>query len=83
MYVFCSYLLLAISALPLHGFHQLHQSVYERLLGSQQRAHHPHALIPLEGKKNISSMCSSSVWSRTQTGGAVVTFPNHCPVGGF
>lgn len=42
------YLLFAIPTLSLHSLHQLHQFVYERLLGGQQRAHHSHTLISLK-----------------------------------
>lgn len=45
---FESDLFFAISALSLHSFHQVHQSVHKCLLRSQQGPHHPHTLITLE-----------------------------------
>ena len=53
MQVFCCYLLLAVSTFSLHSFHQLHQPVYKCLLGGQQRPHHSHTLIALQGTGSV------------------------------
>lgn len=45
-----AYLFLAISTLPLHGLHQVHQPVHEGLLCRQQGAHDSDRLVALSGQ---------------------------------